>query len=118
MRSQDRFWSCAGADGHHRARHAGRPSRCLTLKKHGQNWSRDSIASALDDDSQYRIELRETDPPGQFALALRYKLTACDAAYLWLAAELKAPLATFDENLAPAARAHGASLSGPPGGGQ
>ena len=46
----------------------------------------------------------------QFALALRYKLTAYAAAYLWLAAELKAPLATFDEKLAVAAQAHLASL--------
>lgn len=38
------------------------------------------------------------------ALAQRYKLTAYDAAYLWLAERLEAPLATFDVALARAAR--------------
>lgn len=82
----------------------------VTLKKQRQNWSRESIASALDDYIQYQIELRDTDAPAQFALALRYKLSAYDAAYLWLAAELRAPLATFDEKLAVAAKTHLASL--------
>ena len=82
----------------------------VTLKKHRQNWSRESIAGALDDYGQYQIELRDTDTSAQFALALRYKLSAYDAAYLWLAAELKAPLATFDDKLAAAARTHLASL--------
>jgi len=39
-------------------------------------------------------------------LANRWSLGACDAAHLWLAAELKAPLATFDQRLAQAARQH------------
>ena len=82
----------------------------VTLKKHRQQWSRESITSALEDYVQYQIELRETDINAQFDLALRYKLSAYDAAYLWLAAELKAPLATFDEKLAAAARSHLASL--------
>lgn len=37
------------------------------------------------------------------ALADRYRLTAYDAAYLWLAGALTAPLATFDRQLANAA---------------
>jgi predicted nucleic acid-binding protein len=82
----------------------------VTLKKHRQNWSRDSIAGALQDYGQFEIELRDTDIAGQLELALRYKLSAYDAAYLWLAAELKAPLATFDDKLARAAKAHLASL--------
>lgn len=82
----------------------------VALKKHRRNWSRESLVTALDDYTQYPIERRETDVAAQFALAERYKLSAYDAAYLLLAAELKAPLATFDEKLAKAARAHLASL--------
>jgi predicted nucleic acid-binding protein len=43
-------------------------------------------------------------------LAERYALTAYDAAYLWLAAELKAPLATFDRKLGEAARQYLSTL--------
>lgn len=82
----------------------------VTLKKQRQQWSRESIAGALEDYVQYQIELRETDITAQFDLALRYKLSAYDAAYLWLAAELKAPLATFDDKLGRAAQTHLASL--------
>ena len=83
----------------------------VTLKKHRQHWSAESIAAALQDYDQYQIELRETDLAAQFDLALRYQLSSYDAAYLWLAAELKAPLATFDEKLGRAAQAHLASLT-------
>jgi hypothetical protein len=37
-------------------------------------------------------------------LGLKYDLSSYDAAYLWLAAELGAPLATFDQRLGGAAR--------------
>jgi predicted nucleic acid-binding protein len=47
------------------------------------------------------------------ALAQRYQLTAYDAAYLWLAEQLEAPLATFDARLATAAQAHLAGRSDP-----
>ncbi|MEO5671844.1 MAG: type II toxin-antitoxin system VapC family toxin [Ramlibacter sp.] len=83
----------------------------VALKKHRLKWSRESVATALDDYAQYPIELCGTDVAAQFSLADRYKLSAYDAAYLWLAAELKAPLATFDEKLAKAANVHLASLS-------
>lgn len=43
-------------------------------------------------------------PREVFALALRYEITAYDAAYLWLAAHLKAPLATLDRVLGMAAQ--------------
>lgn len=82
----------------------------VTLKKHKQNWPLESIAKALEDYAQYQIELRCTDVSAQLDLALRYKLSAYDASYLWLAAELKAPLATFDEKLGLAAKTHLASL--------
>jgi len=61
--------------------------------------------------STMNVELHEVDPVAVLGLASRYKLSAYDAAYLWLAAELKTPLATFDEKLATAAQAHLPSLS-------
>ena len=82
----------------------------VTLKKRRLQWPADSLALALGEYDAYQIELRETDPKAQYELAARYQLSAYDAAYLWLAAELKAPLATFDDKLAKAARAHLASL--------
>ena len=59
---------------------------------------------------QHAIELHRPDVQAQYALAMRYGLSAYEAAYLWLAGALQAPLATFDAKLAEAARAH---LSGP-----
>jgi predicted nucleic acid-binding protein len=56
------------------------------------------------------IKLHAVKPQEVLALALRYQLSAYDASYLWLAAELKCPLATFDEKLATAAQAHLSSL--------
>jgi predicted nucleic acid-binding protein len=46
-------------------------------------------------------------------LAQRYGLTPYDAAYLWLAERLEAPLVTFDARLGEAARRH---LEGAPDG--
>jgi predicted nucleic acid-binding protein len=56
------------------------------------------------------IKCHETDRMGAFDLAIRYQLSVYDAAYLWLAAELKAPLATFDGKLGRAAQSHLSSL--------
>ena len=52
------------------------------------------------------VELHNIHLASTFALAQHYQLTAYDASYLWLAAELRCPLATFDEQLAQAARLH------------
>ena len=60
--------------------------------------------------SEMAIDLHPVDPVAVAELALRYTLSAYDAAYLWLAADLKCPLATFDDKLAAAARTHLASL--------
>lgn len=56
------------------------------------------------------IELHPINAPAVAALAMQYGLSAYDAAYLWLAADLKCPLATFDDKLATAARTHLAGL--------
>ena len=83
----------------------------VALKKQRLGWNPASIALALASQSQLNIALHATDIESQHALAIRYKLSAYDAAYLWLAAELKAPLATFDDKLAKAAGAHLSGLS-------
>lgn len=83
----------------------------VALKKGRLGWPPAVIALALSDYAQQDIELHRTATEVQHQLALRYKLSAYDSAYLWLAAELKAPLATFDQQLAAAAQTHLASLS-------
>lgn len=52
---------------------------------------------------------------GVLTLAERYALSGYDATYLWLAAALKAPLATFDRKLGEAAERHFGSLDGDTG---
>ena len=64
------------------------------------------VEAALRDFDEQRIAIHPVPPDAMVQLALRYNLSAYDAAYLWLAAELKAPLATFDRRLADAARQH------------
>ena len=82
----------------------------VALKKRRLGLAVDDIAQVFSDYANYDIELRQTESLAQYELAQRYHLSGCDAAYLWLAAELKAPLATFDEKLGRAAEAHLASL--------
>ena len=82
----------------------------VALKKQRKGFS-DIVTDALAQYAELDINLYRVEPQDAFALALRYKLSAYDAAYLWLAAELKAPLATFDEKLGRAAQLHLASLS-------
>ncbi|MCZ7655266.1 MAG: type II toxin-antitoxin system VapC family toxin [Rhodocyclaceae bacterium] len=67
-------------------------------------------ACGLADYGALPIRHRAIDLQGQVALALRYDLSTYDAAYLWLAAELKAPLATLDRRLGEAAQRHLQSL--------
>lgn len=53
----------------------------------------------LSDLSRLTISRKRIDPVLQWALARSHELTAYDAAYLQLAVELQAPLATFDQRL-------------------
>ena len=83
----------------------------VALKKRRHGWQADALAQALADYAAQDIALHPVDLAAQCELAVRYELSAYDAAYLWLAAELKAPLATFDRRLAEAAQAHLSTLS-------
>ncbi len=60
------------------------------------------------------IVLHGTNLLGVLALAERYALSGYDAAYLWLAAALRSPLATFDRKLGEAAERHLGSLDSDP----
>jgi predicted nucleic acid-binding protein len=79
----------------------------LKKERRGETHVADGLAQALEMD----IDLHEINAQEVFDLAKRYQLSAYDAAYLWLAAELKCPLATFDEKLATAAQAHLSTLA-------
>lgn len=62
------------------------------------------VGDALAKYAEHSIELHRPDVQAQYALAMRYGLSAYDAAYLWLAGALQSPLATFDARLVKAAR--------------
>jgi predicted nucleic acid-binding protein len=64
------------------------------------------IDTALADFAAQRIELHAAPAEALCTLCARYDLSAYDAAYLWVAAELKATLATFDRKLGDAAQRH------------
>jgi predicted nucleic acid-binding protein len=81
----------------------------VALKKSRQGLT-EVAACALADYGALPLSQQPVDIQGQVALALRYDLSIYDAAYLWLAAELKAPLATLDRRLGEAAQRHLQSL--------
>jgi predicted nucleic acid-binding protein len=68
-------------------------------------------ADGLEHATAMAIELHRIDEEAVVTLAHAYELSAYDAAYLWLAADLKCPLATFDDKLAAAAKAHLGNLA-------
>jgi predicted nucleic acid-binding protein len=67
-------------------------------------WS--AVDRALQAYGKLAIERHAVDAQAAVDVARRYDLTAYDAAYLVVAQRLNAPLATLDESLADAARAH------------
>lgn len=82
----------------------------VALKKHKRGMA-EIAREGLQAFASLDIQLHLVAEPAQIlALALRHELSAYDASYLWLAAELKAPLATFDQALGTAAREHLGSL--------
>ena len=82
-----------------------KPAEVLALAKFRRG-ATVAAAEGLAQFPEFGIELLRIDIGEAFDLAQRYQLSAYDAAYLWLAADLKCPLATFDERLAAAALAH------------
>lgn len=67
----------------------------------------------LDHFDAFAIDLVEASLAPVLNLAAHYRLSAYDAAYLWLAGELRAPLLTFDSRLADAGRDYLARLPPP-----
>lgn len=74
-------------------------------KKHSQG-AVDAAEVGLAQFEALDIDMFSVKPGAVLALALRYRLSVYDTSYLWLAAELKLPLLTFDEKLAKAATKH------------
>ena len=81
----------------------------VAVKKHNQGYGA-LVDKALARFKTLNVTFHQMELAEVLSLALQYKLSAYDASYLWLAAELKAPLATFDEKLAQAATKHLSSL--------
>ena len=81
----------------------------VAIKKHKQGYGA-LVDKGLERFKALNVTLHQIELKEVLALALQYKLSAYDASYLWLAANIKAPLATFDEKLATAAQIHLASL--------
>ena len=69
------------------------------------------VPAALALYAEHPIRQRPINVAETVQLAQRYNLSANEAAYLWLAAKLKAPLATFDQKLGEAAKVHLGNLT-------
>lgn len=75
----------------------------VALKKAASGLA-DLAKQALEDLGDLRMTRRAVAPQAQFELATQFGLTPYDAAYLQLAIDLEAPLATFDHVLGQAAK--------------
>lgn len=82
----------------------------VAVKKQRGGMAPEQLELALSDYAASDIELLGVDRGGVIVLAQEYSLSAYDAAYLWLAAQLQAPLATFDRKLGEAAQKHFGAL--------
>lgn len=78
----------------------------VAARKKRAGFPEEAIVRALKEYGQQRIDFRRPDVQAQYELAMRYGISTYDAAYLWLAGLLQAPLATFDAKLGKVARAH------------
>lgn len=77
---------------------------CVALKKlRRERIQASQVMAALETYVGISMERHAIPPGAMLQVAERYSLTAYDAAYLWLAAELEVPLATFDDQLFEAA---------------
>jgi predicted nucleic acid-binding protein len=84
---------------------------CNVALKKARHGATVAAAAGLVQWQDFDIELLRIDVAAAFEIAQRYGLSAYDAGYLWLAAALQCPLATFDDRLAKAANTHLSSLS-------
>jgi predicted nucleic acid-binding protein len=75
--------------------------------------SADEARRALGVFREFAIDRREVDPGALIGIGETFGLTAYDAAYLWVAGELRAPIATFDSRVAAAAAAYLTQLPPP-----
>lgn len=97
--------------GHHlRAPHLLVHEVCSVALKKARRGASVAAVEGLARWQQVAIQLSEVDAGQTFELAQRYQLSAYDASYLWLAGELRCPLATFDQGLAQAVQQHLGSL--------
>jgi predicted nucleic acid-binding protein len=83
-------------------------------KQRRESVPEDNIARALRLYAELDIARHPVNVTAVLALAQRYAMSAYDAAYLWLAETLAAPLATFDDKLAAVARRHLPGGASPP----
>jgi predicted nucleic acid-binding protein len=84
---------------------------CSVAVKKARRGAAQAAVEALAQWSSVDVELIDFDVQQTFALAQRYQLSAYDASYLWLAEQLRCPLATFDTRLGAAAAEHLAGLA-------